>query len=190
MHTVLEAAGVAAQLAACMLLADLLSGFFHWLEDAYGHPDWPVIGPLITRPNIVHHHDPGYFTRHSWLRSADVLLVLGGLILLAAAVLQVLDWRVGMVVAVGINANEIHKWAHRPRGRNPALVRFLQDVGVIQSPAHHAGHHRGGKDSHYCVITDYLNPILDRLRVWTALEGLIRRLTGIRRRRDTSLEPL
>src|SRR5215510_13795806 len=27
---------------ACIALVDFLSGFFHWLEDAYGHPDWPI----------------------------------------------------------------------------------------------------------------------------------------------------
>ena len=43
----------------CVLIADLLSGFFHWLEDAYGREHWPIHGepdhqadhpaPLSTR---------------------------------------------------------------------------------------------------------------------------------------------
>ena len=27
---------------ACVFTADLLSGFLHWLEDAYGREHWPV----------------------------------------------------------------------------------------------------------------------------------------------------
>ena len=42
---------------ACVLVADFLSGLFHWLEDAYGREHWPITGTLITPPNILHHHD-------------------------------------------------------------------------------------------------------------------------------------
>jgi ubiquitin-conjugating enzyme E2 variant len=41
-----------------ILLADFLTGVFHWLEDAYGTEDTPVLGPLVIKPNIVHHHYP------------------------------------------------------------------------------------------------------------------------------------
>ena len=59
----------------CVLIADLLSGFFHWLEDAYGREHWPITGNLITKPTILHHYQPVYFTRHGWFKSADLLLV-------------------------------------------------------------------------------------------------------------------
>ena len=65
----------------CVFLTDFLSGLLHWLEDAYGNEDWPITGRLITRPNILHHYDPRYFTRYSWLYSARVLLVIGAGIL-------------------------------------------------------------------------------------------------------------
>lgn len=51
---------------AVVLVADFVSGFFHWMEDAYGREHWPVTGALITRPNVLHHHEPRYFSRHSW----------------------------------------------------------------------------------------------------------------------------
>jgi hypothetical protein len=40
-----------------VLVADSLSGLFHWLEDAYGNEKWPIIGRLVTKPNILHHPD-------------------------------------------------------------------------------------------------------------------------------------
>ncbi len=45
-----------------VLIADFISGLFHWLEDAYGREDWPITGWLVTKPNILHHHNsPGAF---------------------------------------------------------------------------------------------------------------------------------
>ena len=58
------------QAAATILIADFFSGLFHWLEDAYGREDYPITGRLFTKPNILHHHDPRYFVRHSWLQSS------------------------------------------------------------------------------------------------------------------------
>jgi ubiquitin-conjugating enzyme E2 variant len=168
----------------CILAADFLSGLFHWIEDGYGRPHWPITGKHITRPNMLHHRDATAFTANSWMRSADVLLVLGALVLAGAAALGLLNWLLLLTVLLGINANEIHKWSHRPRSQNGVLISFLQDQGIIQSPRHHARHHGGNKDTHYCVITNYLNPILDRLRFWRVLERVVFLVLRVRRRPD------
>lgn len=172
---------------ACVIIADFLSGFFHWLEDAYGQEHWPITGRHITLPNIRHHQDPAYFTRHSWFETARVLLVMSAAILAGAWTLGLLSWHVLLVVAIGVNANEIHKWAHRSRRQNGRLIAFLQSAGLLQSPGHHARHHRGTRATHYCVVTNYLNPLLDRIRVWRALERLVFLTTGARRRPDHSI---
>ena len=171
----------------CVFSADLLSGFFHWLEDAYGREHWPVTGKLITGPNILHHHQPAHFTRHGWFKSAQVLLVMGVVVLLLAFFLGRLSWEVALVVAIGVNANQLHKWAHRTRGENGRLISSLQDVGLVQSRRHHAGHHRAGKNTHYCVVTNYLNPLLDGVGLWAFLERVIFSLLGVRRRPDSSV---
>ncbi len=172
---------------ACVFVADFLSGFFHWLEDAYGQEHWPITGKSITKPNILHHHEPAYFTRHSWLKSADLLLVIGAVVLLVAWLLNNLTWEVLLVVAIGANANEIHKWAHRTRRENGRLISFLQDVGVLQSRSHHARHHRAHKDTHYCVVTNYLNPLLEAAGLRPFLERLILFVLGVERRPDPSV---
>ncbi len=172
---------------ACVLAADFLSGLFHWLEDAYGREHWPITGKLITRPNILHHHDPAYFTRPSWFESAQVLLVIGLTVLLGAWALDLLSWEIILVVAIGVNANEIHKWTHQSRRKNGRLVSWLQDLGVLQSADHHAKHHRGEKSTHYCVVTNYLNPLLEWVGLWTSLERLILLVCRLRRRVDLSV---
>lgn len=170
-----------------VLLIDFISGFFHWLEDAYGNEDWPIIGEQITKPNILHHHDPRYFTRYSWLYSARVLLPMGAIVVLAAYQFNFLNWMTILFVLIGINANEIHKWAHRSKKENGKVITALQRAGLLQSPKQHMQHHVGTKDTHYCVITDYLNPVLEAIHLWEGIEWVIERTLGVKRRPDHSV---
>jgi ubiquitin-conjugating enzyme E2 variant len=179
---------IVVKIVASVVIADFLSGFFHWLEDAYGQEDWPITGNLITKPNILHHHDPRYFTRYSWLYSARVLLVMGAIVLALAYMFGFLNGMTVLVVLVGINANEVHKWAHRTKAENGRVITFLQQAGLLQSAAHHATHHTDPKNTYYCVLTNFLNPVLEWLGLWAALEAILELLLGIRRRPDHSVK--
>jgi ubiquitin-conjugating enzyme E2 variant len=175
------------EIIAAVLVADFLSGLFHWLEDAYGHENWVITGRLITKPNILHHHDPRYFTRHGWFQSSWLLLCFGFALLASAWLLGALTWRVWLVVILGTNANQVHKWAHRTPLENGPVIAMLQRFRIVQTPRHHARHHTDPKSSHYCVLTNALNPILDGMRIWDGLEWLMRVLFGVRRRLDKSI---
>ena len=175
------------QILVSVLVADFVSGLFHWLEDAYGREEWPITGRLVSKPNVLHHHEPRYFTRHSWFYSARLLLIAGVLVLVVSWLLGVLSWHVWLVVLLGVNANEIHKWAHRTPTENGPVISVLQRIRLIQTPHHHASHHTDPKNSHYCVLTDFLNPLLDGIRLWAALEWIIRKVFGMRRRIDSSV---
>lgn len=175
-----------AQALGLILLADFIAGIVHWLEDAYGREDTPIVGPLLIRPNILHHHQPRYFTRLTWWQSSWDLVLVGALILAAASWWGFLSWQLVLLVVVVANANQVHKWAHRTRAENGPVVSFLQDIRVLQSPRHHALHHTDPKNTYYCPITNVVNPVLERVRFWSRLEGAIERLTGVRHRHDTS----
>ena len=56
-----------AEVICTVLVADFGSGLLHWLEDSYGRSNWLITGKLVTIPNIIHHHNPRYFTQHTWL---------------------------------------------------------------------------------------------------------------------------
>jgi hypothetical protein len=170
-----------------VLIGDFVSGFFHWLEDAYGREDWPITGRLITKYNILHHHDPRHFTRNSWLESSWIMLCIIGLIVLAAWALGVLTWQVWLFAALGVNINQIHKWAHRTPAENGRLITVCHRLHLLQTPRHHAGHHTDPKNSHYCVLTNFLNPVLDWIRFWQGLEWVIWKLFRVRRREDASV---
>lgn len=175
-----------AQALGIVLLADFVAGIVHWLEDAYGTEETPVVGPLLIRPNIVHHHYPRFFTKLSWWQSSWDLVIPSALLLAAAWWWGLLSWQLWLFVVLGANANQVHKWAHRTRTENGPVISFLQDIHVLQTPKHHALHHTDPKNTYYCPITNVLNPVLERVQFWNRLEGVIARVTGIEHRHDTS----
>lgn len=178
---------IALQVVACIAAADLLSGFFHWLEDCYGSPDTPIWGRVVVQPNILHHYDAAHFTKHPWLVSARGPMLLAATGLAVAYPLGLLTWQLALVAALGANANEFHKWSHRSARDNGRLITLLQRTGLLQPPSHHAQHHRGQKNTSYCTVTVYLDPLLDRVRFWPALERIVFLLTRAHRRPDLSL---
>jgi hypothetical protein len=175
-----------AQILGLVVLADFLAGIVHWLEDAYGTAETPVVGPLLIRPNIVHHHYPRFFTRLTWWQSSWDLVLIGAAIVGVAAWFGLLSWQLWLFVAISINANQVHKWSHRTRAENGRVVSFLQDIRVLQTPRHHALHHTDPKNTFYCPMTNLVNPLLERLQFWPKLESLIEILTGLSHRPDTS----
>ncbi len=178
---------VAVQVVALVLAADLMGGFFHWLEDAYGDPDMPVLGARVIRPNILHHHHPRLFLKNNWWQSSWDLLLVAAVGVVVAGWAGVLTWRVGLFAALTANMNQFHKWGHGTRKENGPVVTFLQGIRLLQTVRQHSRHHTDPKDSAYCVVTDVLNPVLDRIRFWATLESFIWKTTGIRRRPDTSV---
>lgn len=168
-------------------LADFVAGVVHWLEDAYGQEDTPVLGQLVIKPNIIHHHLPRFFTKYSWWQSSWQLVVLGLVTLGSAWALGLLSWHVWVFVLLSINANEIHKMAHRTRAENGAFITALQNLHILQTPRHHALHHSDPKNTYYCPITNFVNPVLESVKFWEQLEAVIERLTGVRHRDDTSV---
>lgn len=157
------------------LIADIVTGLFHWWEDRVASTATPLVGRYLIVPNRAHHRDPQAITQHGLSqRSRDTALfalaigiawwlLLGSSIVLAAACVG------------GIVSTEVHYAAHKPLVL-PRWIRVLQEVGLLQSPAHHAGHHRPGSSRRYCILTDWLNPPLDALAVWARLERLLARL--------------
>ena len=166
---------------AVLLLLDLGSGLVHWAEDTFFTEATPLVGAWLVKPNLLHHDDGGAFVRRSWWESSWDCALFCALVVALAALAGVLSWHVWLFALVGANANQLHKWAHAPRRELPAAVRWMQRAGLLQSAAHHAAHHRGEKNSRYCVVTTVLNPLLDAAGFWRGLEACTVPLLGSRR---------
>lgn len=172
------------QLIAAIAAADLLVGVGHWLEDSYcGVTRTAEAGPRredvfggVCAANAWHHAEPLRMADSAWRRNALPLLVAGGGAALLA-LLGWLGWQSWVTLALIGVANEVHYWQHAPA---PRWVRKLQAMGVLATPQQHALHHRGVHDTHYCLITNWLNPVLDGLRFWRGLEWLVAVALGYR----------
>lgn len=167
---------------AVLLLADFVSGLVHWIEDSFWSETTPLLGRWLVQPNLLHHRDGRAFLAKSWWQSSWDLLLAGVAVLAGAFALGLLTWHVVLFVALVANANQFHKWSHMEAlgarvapgtARAPALVRALQRTGILQSARHHSIHHRGAKNTHYCVITGFVDPVLDRIGFWRGLERLV-----------------
>jgi ubiquitin-conjugating enzyme E2 variant len=138
----------------------------------------------VARDNLRHHARPREFLANGYWASSWDLWLLGAAAASVCAALGVLTWHVLLFAVLVANANQIHKWAHMQAKELPAPVAWLQRAHVLQTTRHHSRHHQGQRNTHYCVITNLLNPVLEEVQLWTRIERAIERLTGIRRRDD------
>jgi ubiquitin-conjugating enzyme E2 variant len=122
----------------------------------------------VIQPNILHHTDQQAFCRGNYLqRNWTVFAV-------ALPLAGLRRWRgwdfLALVLVFTSQANELHCWAHM---RSNRVIRALQYYGLLQSPQHHAIHHRRPFDRYYCVMTSFANPALAKIRFWQILESLL-----------------
>lgn len=172
-----------ATLLTVVLLADLVSGLVHWWEDAYARIG---DGPLgrVARDNLRHHAMPREFLAKGYWASSWDLWALGAVVLAVAFALDALSWPIVLFVLLVANANQVHKWAHMRSDELPRIVHWAQRLQLLQTTRHHSKHHQGLRNTHYCVLTNLLNPVLEELQVWSRIERVIEKFTGIARRDD------
>lgn len=167
-------ASVVGQLVLGWILADLVTGTFHWWEDRFGNENWPVLGSWLIAPNRLHHVDPLAFTEHGFLERNAASIVASTAIGLIWALISGPSVLLFVTVAGASISNEVHRYAHQPRAAG-SIIRMLQQIGAMQSPKGHSAHHRPPQIANYCVLTDWLNPLLELLGFWSKLERLFGR---------------
>lgn len=170
-----------AGMAGAVLLADFVSGVVHWAEDAYARFKPTRKVPLINTialENELHHRRPRDFLVRSWWASSWDLALLGAAVVWVACAMDRMSVAVLVFVVLAVNANQIHKWTHRNPRENPWWVTRLQRCYLLQTPRHHSRHHQGEKNTHYCVVTNFLNPLLEEVGFWRRLERLVARVIG------------
>ncbi len=163
------------KLVGIVFLVDFITGFVHWLEDSFWSPKTPILGKWLVEPNLAHHHNGQEFLKKSWFQSSWDLLIVGLLVLLTAYAMHSLSWEIWVFSVLIINANQIHKWAHITRDVNkPKMVGWLQKMYILQRTSHHGQHHRKPNNTHFCTVTNCLNPILDGIGFWRGLESILK----------------
>lgn len=155
------------------LIADFISGLVHWAEDTYAYPGmlWGILDNSIVEPNIYHHKNPSRMAQDSYLSINGVSILLTSIIALILWVSVQGTMDMYIVLAMMSQLNQIHAWAHTTNP--PGWVKVLQNIGIFQSLKHHGIHHRKPYDTKYCILSNFVNPVLDRLGFWRVLECLI-----------------
>lgn len=158
------------------LCADFLSGLIHWWEDRAltSVSRWRFLNG-VRADNERHHLRPTALTELTWWSNISTTAPFAWLIAALAALTG--HGFAALVLAFLGFGNLIHRWSHDHRDDRPALVIAAQRIGLFASPSHHAGHHflRGKKVERadaairFCVMSDWLNPVLDRIGLWRLL---------------------
>lgn len=172
------------------VLADFASGIVHWLGDRYGTAETPVLGPNFIRPFRAHHVDPKGMTRHDFIETNGNNSMVTVPLMAACFVIFPLDSTLGLFgfcTAVSLSAwvfatNQFHKWSHQDHV--PAIVLYLQRLGIILAPSHHNVHHAFPYETYYCITSGWLNAPLHRLKFWSRAEAFVAAVFGVEAFRD------
>jgi hypothetical protein len=156
---------------AAWIAADFLAGAVHWFEDRYLDEHTPILGKLVGGPNVMHHFKPMAMLEGNYIERNYTTFVPALIGLLATWILDGPLWLLLMFGFVS-QANEIHAWSHRA-GKAWWPIRMMQETGIVQSAKHHAEHHRSPHQIRYCVMSEWLNPLLDRMQFWVGCEWLV-----------------
>jgi plasmanylethanolamine desaturase len=159
-----------------MLTADFLTGVFHFWMDQYGREDMPIVGKAVIEINILHHQNPRNMVKKNYFQLTWTAWVLGAILAFIAYLIGIFSWEVVFILAYGANANIIHKWTHQTRSENGRLISFFQRIRLLQSKKHHGWHHNAPFDTNYCILTDWLNPVLHRIRFWEGVVFLLKKI--------------
>lgn len=167
---------IVAKVFGLMLFADFLTGLVHFWMDQYGREDMPFVGKHVIEINVLHHSDPRHMVKKSYFQLTWTSWVLGLILGFIGWTLNLYFFEILFVVAYAGNANIIHKWTHQTEFENGKIITFLQKMRLIQSAKHHREHHAAPYDKHYCILTDWLNPVLHKIYFWEGIVFFFRKL--------------
>ena len=162
--------------------ADFITGIFHWAQDQYLSEERTKIPLLkkIAADNDLHHTSPATMGKRTlWENTTSSIWV--------SLPVFAICWFVSAPIVIwlgiffGIFANAIHSFNHKPRSRVPEWIKILQSAGIFQSQIHHSRHHylnrkkimKEDTTEKYCVMTDFLNSILDAIKFFPVLERML-----------------
>jgi ubiquitin-conjugating enzyme E2 variant len=163
--------------------ADFISGLVHWWEDAYGNPNWKFIGKSIVHPNIEHHRYPRKFLQNTFFDRVKISFLTGLVICSVSAFFNLFTLEMGITLFYAALANQVHAMAHRTDKENGKMIVWMQKIGLMQSRKMHGYHHQSPYNVNYCILTNYLNPILNLCKFWNVLELALSQI-GIKHNRN------
>lgn len=182
----------------CVVVADIITGVAHWLEDTYCSDDMvhgrllsKFVGQYVCEPNIDHHLRPRDLVNGGNFVVRN--LVPWGLALAAVMLFALIDWccswinwpwAVYFTIWLSTFGNEIHRANHMRDSELNPLHLFLRESGLVQSQRQHMLHHKPPFDGYYCAMISFNNAWMDRIHFWRGLEWILFTVFRIPTRRE------
>ena len=164
----------------CLLVADIITGIAHWLEDTYCENGYPIIGELICEPNELHHQDPNLIGKTSNFFKRNILQ--WAIAIIPALLLASVGygyWQCYLTLFLASMGNQVHFWNHQSIKEASPISTFFSDSGMIQTRKQHNKHHTKPHDKYYCVLVNFNNAWMERIRFWKSLEFLLLKIFGL-----------
>ena len=174
----------------CIVVADLVVGCVHWMEDTYCSDDTvhgrflsKFVGHYVCEENIEHHVNPrkmvgGSFFHRNLLPWSSALVA--SLLLLLTPYSY---WQAHLVFWISSFGNEVHLWSHLLEKELNPFQRFLKEAGIVQDKRQHMLHHKWPYTSNYCVLIQFNNAWMERVNFWRKLEFILS-IVGIHPQRE------
>lgn len=168
-----------------LIAADILSGFFHWIEDNY-LDDYcskiPFVSSII-KDNELHHYYPrgvlAYnYIEHLTLTFPTTLLILLIIYYNYPDICYKYPYFFIVFGFFSSTAAIIHRISHMRDCELSFPIKVLQKLAIISSHEHHKVHHEIS-DLRYCAVTPLTNYLLDYIQFWRYPEAIVFLFTGI-----------
>lgn len=183
---------VVVQVAAAFVVADIVTGVYHWLVDSYipycTRSKVPGMRALAVQTSMHH-----YYPREILLSGANFLDRRGvGMVMAMAAVVgaiyilarsRFVKYPIFFLLASSLSLmtnSTFHRWQHMRDCERPLLVTLLYRTGCLVSDSSHRLHHTMDAKGRYCIYFPMSNTILDGLGVWRWLEWCVEHGLGIK----------
>jgi Lipid desaturase domain len=174
----------AVDLVVAILLADFISAFFHWFEDAYYSYNQNVFFVSeIAKENELHHYRPRGITYNAYVENMIPTMVgSAGILAVLCMIIKAMGQpvhmdRLLMFFFFASLTNLVHRFQHEKDCERPALITFLQSW-LLVSRDHHKQHHATEHNDKFGVFLKGTNTIYDTLGVWRGFEWFFYVLFG------------
>jgi hypothetical protein len=168
-----------------IIIADILTGLFHWFEDTYLYYDIgiPIISE-IAKDNEMHHYFPRNLLAESYLENCwfslpGTIFIIFLMYLCNKSIFIDYPYFIASFAFFGSLSNIFHRFTHMRNCEKHPILIALQKTGLMCSHEHHSIHHTTEPDGKYCAVTNYTNYFLDSINFWRMLEHGIYLITGI-----------
>jgi hypothetical protein len=171
---------LAIEVLAAWFFADFFSGLGHWFQDrVMTKPFKNQLLESIRLSNELHHDRPGAMLKYSWFENVNTTLVFTAPLAIALFLIgaPVVLWLAVFFLSF---SNLIHRFSHTRKVNG--FIKIGQGIGIFASFGHHFQHHfdkdgvirKDDSTIRYCVMTDWVNPILDRIGFFDRLEKFLK----------------